>query len=213
VKLAPDERLSDQLKADLLAVMQTGDCEGVSMVRRLWFMGRPLPVRQTLVRLWRTGSCKFSDVAVNEHPMVQGRITNVASEMAHHDSPDLDHWLEKQNRYTTAEAVSAYTQSNVSDTPDFFGTPMQRRMWLKVNFHRFPGRYGVLFFYHWLVQGAWRAGQVGLTWCRLRVLVMRLIEYKWREMELTGCMPVKRFYGPGKPDARVKQYPVATAEQ
>ena len=109
--------------------------------------------------------------------------------------------------------MSAYTQSNVSDTPDFFGTPMQRRMWLKVNFRCFPGRYGVLFFYHWLVQGAWRAGQVGLTWCRLRVLVMRLIEYKRFEMTLTGRLPTTRYYGRGKPDARVKQYPVATAEQ
>jgi mRNA interferase HigB len=29
---------------------------------------------------------------------------------------------------------------------------------------------------------------------------MRLIEYKRREIELTGCLPVKRFYGPGRPD-------------
>jgi hypothetical protein len=213
MKLDPDERLSDELKADLLAVMQNGDFEGVSMLRRLWFMERPLPVRQTLVRLWRTGSCRFTDVTVNEHPIVQGRITHVTSEIAHHDSPDLDHWLEKQNRYTTAEAVSAYTHAEVSDTPRLFGTPMQRRMWLKVNFHRFPGRYWVLFLYHWLMQGAWRAGQVGLTWCLLRVLVMRLIDYKRLEMELTGHLPVARYYGPGKPDARVKQYPVATPEQ
>ena len=210
MKLDPDERLSDALKADLLTVMQKDDCEGVDMVRRLWFMGRPLPVRQSLVRLWRTGRCTFTDVSVNEHPIVQGRIAHVANEMAHHDSPDLDHWLEKQNRYTTAEAVNSFKKAEVSDTPRLLGSALQRRMWLKVNFHRVPGRYLALFLYYLLVQGAWRAGWVGITWCRLRVLVMRLIEYKRIEMELTGRLPAKRFYGPGTPDPRVKQFPVVT---
>jgi hypothetical protein len=35
---------------------------------------------------------------------------------------------------------------------------------------------------------------------------MRLIEYKRREMEITGKMPTKRFYGAGTPDERVAQY-------
>ena len=206
MKLDPDERLSDELKADLLAVMQNGDCEGVSMLRRLWFMERPLAVRQTLVRLWRTGSCRFTNVTVNEHPIVHGRLTHVTSEMAHHDSPDLDHWLEKQNRYTTAEAVIAYNQSELAAKPRLLGNALQRRMWLKKHFYRVPGHYLALFLYHWLVQGAWRAGKAGFVWARLRVVVMRLIAYKRLEMELTGRMPVKRHYGPGQPDPRVRQY-------
>ena len=206
MKLDPDERLSDELKANLLAVMQRGDCEGVSMVRRLWFMGRPLPVRQSLVRLWRTGSCRFTDVSVNEHPIVQGRITHLATEMAHHDSPDLDHWLEKQNRYTTAEAVIAYNGSSLADAPKLLGSALQRRMWLKKNFYRLPFRYSILFAFYWLIQGTWRAGWVGYAWARLRSDVMRLVEYKRREMEITKRLPIKRFYGAGSPDSRVKQY-------
>lgn len=206
MKLDPDERLSDELKASLSAAMQAGACDGISLMRRLWFMGRPLPVLQPLIRVWRTGQCRFTDVSVNEHPIVGGRIAHVGGDLAHHDSPDLDHWLEKQNRYTTAEAVIAYNRSALADTPRLLGTTLQRRMWLKKNFRHLPGRYGALFFYHWLVQGTWRAGSVGVTWCRLRVLVMRLIEYKRREMALTGRMPVKRHYGPGKPDGRVAQF-------
>jgi hypothetical protein len=206
MKLDPDERLSDELKLNLLNAMKESAHEGLSLNRRLWFMARPLPVLQSLVRVWRTGRCRFTDVAVNEHPIVEGRIVHVAGEMAHHDSPDLDHWLEKQNRYTTAEAVSAYSQSPLSDTPRLMGTAFQRRMWLKKNFNRLPFRYFLLFLYHWLWQGAWCAGWVGYAWSRLRADVMRLIEYKRREMELTGRLPVKRVYGPGQPDARVRQY-------
>jgi hypothetical protein len=206
MKLDPDERLSDELKINLLKAMQQSAVEGLSLNRRLWFMARPLPVLQSLVRVWRTGCCRFTDVAVNEHPIVEGRVKLVAGEMPHHDSPDLDHWLEKQNRYTTAEAIIAYNQSPLADTPRLLGTAFQRRMWLKKNFSRFPFRFFSFFLYCWIWQGAWRAGWVGYAWSRLRSDVMRLIEYKRREIENVGRLPAKRYYGPGKPDARVRQY-------
>jgi hypothetical protein len=57
-----------------------------------------------------------------------------------------------------------------------------------------------------LWQSAWRAGWVGYAWARLRADVMRLIEYKRREFGITGRLPVKRYYGPGRPDGRVQQF-------
>jgi glycosyltransferase involved in cell wall biosynthesis len=206
MKLDPDERLSDELKGSLLAAMQRGEGDGISLDRRLWFMGRPLSVRQRLVRVWRTGHCTFTDVAVNEYPVIKGRIVHAAGDLEHHDSPDLDHWLEKQNRYTTAEAIIAYTNSPLADTPRLLGTPLQRRMWVKKHFCRIPFRYALLFLYHWLWQGAWRAGWPGYAWARLRSDVMRMIEYKHREMALAGRVPVKRAYGPGQPDPRLPQF-------
>jgi hypothetical protein len=142
----------------------------------------------------------------NEHAKVDGRIGDLDGDIEHHDSPDLDHWLEKQNRYTTAEAIVVYTKSPLADLPLFMGTKFQRRMWLKKNFYRLPLRYTLIFFYHYLWQGAWRAGWPGYAWARLRSDVMRFIEYKRREMEITGRLPLKHFYGPGNPDSRVTQY-------
>lgn len=206
MKLDPDEQLTDELKANLLAAMQANKADGFSLTRRLCFMGRPLPVRQTLVRMWRTGNCRFTDIDVNEHPLVTGRIAPVQSEMDHHDSPDLEHWLEKQNRYTTTEALIAYHQLPFAGMPRLLGTAFQRRMWLKKHFHLLPGRYSLLFLYCWLWLGAWRAGWVGYAWAWLRADVMRLRDYKRREMEITGRLPVKRYYGPGQPDVRVRQF-------
>lgn len=206
MKLDPDERLSDELKLSLAEAMRADGCDGMTLDRRLWFMGRPLPVRQTILRAWRTGICRFTDIAVNEHPLVEGKIVKVKGEMPHHDSPDLDHWLEKQNRYTTAEAVIVYGDSALEVRPDFLGSPVQRRSWIKANFHRFPGRYAALFVYYLLVGGAWRAGWVGLAWARLRADVMRFIDYKRREIEITGRMPTRRHYGAGVPDERVRHY-------
>lgn len=206
MKLDPDERLTDELKSEMSAVIDRASSDAFTLNIRLFFMGRPLPVRLNLLRLWRTGRAQFSDVFANEHAKVDGSIGNLTADIEHHDSPDLDHWLEKQNRYTTAEAIIAYNKSSLADTPRLLGTALQRRMWLKKHFHRLPGRYFLLFLYHWLWQGAWRAGWVGYAWARLRSDVMRLIEYKRREIELTGRIPAKRFYGPGKPDDSVRQY-------
>jgi hypothetical protein len=206
MKMDPDEQLSDELKANLIDATRREGVAGLSMNRVLWFMGRPLPIRQTILRLWPTGRCRFTDILVNEHPLVDGSVVHVAGDMAHHDSPDLDHWLEKQNRYTTAEAIIAYQGSDLADSPKLFGNAFQRRMWLKKHFNRIPLRFTLLFLYLWLWQSAWRAGWVGYAWARLRTDVMRLIEYKRREMEITGRLPAKRVYGSGQPDSRVRQY-------
>jgi hypothetical protein len=133
-------------------------------------------------------------------------VNRVEGEFAHHDSPDLDHWLEKQNRYTTAEAISAFLQSPMAVNPRLRGTHLQRRMWIKRYFQRIPLRYVLLFLYNWLWLGAWQAGWVGFSWARLRSDVMRYRGYKLREIELTGRVPTKRVYGSGQPDPRVPQF-------
>ncbi len=206
MKLDPDERLSDQLKQAIQEVTRRNDSDAFVLNIRLMFMGKHLPIRLSLLRLWKTGTASMSDVLVNEHIKLKGKISKISGDIEHHDSPDLDHWLEKQNRYSTAEAIIAYSKSALADTPRLFGTGLQRRMWMKMNFKHLPFRYFLFFLYCWLWLGTWRAGWVGYAWARLRSDVMRLIEYKRREIELTGHLPARRFYGPGKQDARVRQY-------
>ena len=205
MKLDPDETITDELKKQIETTIKNGNCDGIEVCRRLFFMQSPLPVRQFLVRVWKTGKCKFTDVTVNEHPLVAGNITRLYGEINHYDSPDLDHWLEKQNRYTTAEALISYNGLNLAEAPKLFGNSLQRRMWLKKNFYRLPFRYMIFFLYNLLVIGAWRAGWVGWTWASLRCDVMRYCELKLREMKLTGRTPAKRTYGAGAPDPRVPQ--------
>ncbi len=206
MKLDPDERLSDTLKAAISDALAREEYDGYSVTRRLWFMGSPLPIYQSLVRLWRTGKCRFTDVAVNEHPVVSGQTAALDGFLEHLDSPDLTHWYDKQNKYTTAEALMRFRGEQFSAVPSLFGTPLQRRMWFKANFFRFPLRYPLLFLYHYLLLGAWRTGRAGYIWATLRVGVFRAIEYKWREMQVTGCEPLTVSSTPGEPDSRVEQF-------
>lgn len=206
LKLDPDERVSEELKNEILAAIDRASVNAFLINIHLFFMGRALPIRLKLLRLWKTGACEFSSVSVNEHAKVHGKIGNLTRDIEHYDSPDLDHWLEKQNRYTTAEAIIAFNKAPLAVAPNIFGSALQRRMWIKKHFYSLPFRYFIFFLYNLFWQGAWRAGWVGVTWARLRSDVMRLVEFKRREIEIIGSIPKMRFYGAGKPNSRVRQF-------
>ena len=206
MKLDPDERLSEPLKDGIVAAIERGGWDGLSCQRRLWFMGRPLPIREPILRVWKTGACRFSDVSVNEHPIVEGVIERIDADIEHHDSPDLDHWFDKQNRYATAEAINAFTRAPMAAEPRLFGGALERRMWLKQALRGLPMLHHLLFFYYWLWRGLWRAGSVGYIAARLWSEKWRNRQFKLAEMRLTGRLPIERTDGTGEPDPRVRQY-------
>lgn len=207
MKLDPDERISAELKVSIAAAIAGGHSDGLSFNRRLWFMGRALPIRQELVRVWKTGRCRFTDVAVNEHPLVDGVVTHVAGDMEHRDSPDLQHWFDKQNRYSTAEAQGKLAGA-LAVPPRLFGSGLERRMWIKKHFDSVPLRFFAVFLFYYFGKGLFRAGWVGYAWSRLRAQVYWMRYVKYREMQLTGrvayAVPMQ---GKGMPDKRVEQYP------
>jgi len=206
MKLDPDERLSDSLKQEIIDKVDSGSEESFTVPIRLYFMDKRLPSVLRLVRLWKTGVVRFSDVQANEHALSESTPATLEGEIKHMDSPSLDHWVVKQNRYTTAEAISQFENKPLAVSPMLFGNALQRRMWLKRNFWKVPGRYVILFCYHFFVLGAWRAGKVGWIWSHLRTEVYRQWEYKRFEIELTGRLPAKIPAHPGAPDNRVPFY-------
>jgi hypothetical protein len=207
MKLDPDERLTDEVKRGIERLIAGNHADGIEVCNRLWFMGRPLPKSQTLrqLRLWRTGTCHFSGVLVNEYPVISGRSVLSAGELEHHDSPNLEHWMHKQNRYTSDEAIIRFDGRQLAAAPRLMGSALERRIWLKHNFRRLPLCYVLFFLYLYLMQGAWRAGRTGLIWARLRTEVMRMVEYKEIEMRLRGRLVRCTLSGPGDPDPRVPQ--------
>jgi len=190
LKMDPDERLSDELKRQIeKAISSQKPADGYYFPRRLWFMGKPLHVQADVTRLWRTGKCRFSDVIINEHPLIDGRLERLSGIMEHFDSRDLHHWVDKQNRYSTMEAIMRCTGAALADKPKIFGTALERRMFFKKIFFRIPFRYQLQWLHEVIVRGSWRDGLVGLAWARLRIEVRRSIELKVKEMRATGNIP------------------------
>lgn len=189
-KLDPDERVTPQLVDEMRELLGGKPLHsGYVIGRRLWFMGKPLHVLAPVLRLWRTGKCRFSDVLVNEHPIVDGPVGKLKGILEHFDSPDLHHWYDKQNRYTTMEAIMRVRGDSLAAKPKFFGSPLERRMFFKKLFLKVPFRYQLQLLYELFGRGAWRDGYVGLAWARLRVGVMRMIDLKTSEMRITGVVP------------------------
>lgn len=183
-KLDPDERLTPELKNEIRTLIEgTPKHAGYEMDRRLWFMGKPLHVFSDVLRLWQTGRCRFSDVLVNEHPLINGAVGRLKGIIEHLDSPNLYHWFDKQNRYTTMEAIMRVQGHEMTVRPNFFGTPIERRMLLKSVFHNIPFRFQLLTLYYLVFKGLWRDGKVGFAWAHLRSEVMRTRELKAQEMK------------------------------
>jgi hypothetical protein len=147
--------------------------------------------------------CTFSEVSVNEHPMVNGKVKFVSGDMDHLDSPDLDHWIQKQNKYSSAEAIASFSAPELSVKPSLLGNSLERRMWFKHHFYSVPARYKLLFLYFFVYRGLWRGGLVGYHCARLWTEVYRWKELKILEIKITGHMPKQKLHGPGQPDPRV----------
>ncbi|MCB9644869.1 MAG: glycosyltransferase family 2 protein [Myxococcales bacterium] len=190
MKLDPDERLTDALIQEIQEVeRQDGPHTGYAMDRRLWFMGKPLHNKNEVLRLWKTGTCTFSDVLVNEYPHVKGSVGKFKGLMEHLDSPDLNRWFEKQNRYTTMEAIMKVRGDKLAAEPKLFGNPLERRMFLKTIFYKLPLRYQLLWAFEFMRSKAFLDGAVGRAWTHLRVENLRNVEFKVQELHNLGTPP------------------------
>ena len=203
-KLDPDERLTPELKNEIRDLMENGpDCCGYEMDRRLWFMGKPLHVLSPVLRLWKTGTCRFSDVIVNEHPLIDGPVGKLKNILEHLDSPDLHHWWDKQNRYTTMEAIMKVRGDALAVKPKLFGSSLERRMFLKKYIFGIPFYVHFKWFYEVFVHGAILDGRTGLTWVRLRIGLSKMLMLKIKEMRMTGRIPELPTAACGDYDPRV----------
>lgn len=191
MKMDPDERLSESLKQNISELCaEKNDIAGMEFDRVLWFMGKRIPSwRDRVLRVWRTGSCRFTDVAVNEYPIVDGRVCFIQGLMEHLDSRDLHQWVEKQNKYTTAEALRRLRGDPMAVSPKLFGSRLERRMWIKKLFFRLPFRYGMMFCHLYFGKRLFLLGRTGFECALLRMWSRRLIEQKMLEAQTTGRMP------------------------
>lgn len=184
MKMDPDERLRPELKSEILASINSSGCNvGFEFDRVLWFMGKPMRGwKDRVARIWRTGRCRFTDVSVNEHPIIDGPIKRLHGQMDHLDSKDLQQWIDKQNKYTTQGAIAKYTNAKLSAAPKFWGTRLERRMWFKRVFFKLPFRYSMMFIQLYIGKALWLEGRTGIHCALLRVWARRLVEEKVMEM-------------------------------
>lgn len=187
--MAQDERFSDSLVRAMRRLFETpiqDDIDGFTVKWRLWFMGKPLHAMTDNLRLMRTGRGDVTQVACNEHTVVEGRVERLEGILEHKDTLTLFEWYEKQNLWTTREAIGRIQDNSEHERSRLFGTKLQRKMFFKRLVRKSVVAAPVFFLYYYFGYGAWRDGRVGATWAALRVWVHRVTSLKEREMRLYG---------------------------
>ena len=108
--LDADEEVTPELAAEIIALIQNPELKGIWIRSRLVFLGRVFRFgresRVRVLRIFRRSAGDFDRAAVHEKVLLQsGARTVTTRHHIHHFSyPDLAHYFQKMNRYTTLGA-------------------------------------------------------------------------------------------------------------
>lgn len=176
MRLDADEVVSPELAAQITAALPGlgPEVEGVTMGRRMAFMGRPIrhggvfPVK--VLRIFRHGRGRCEDRWMDEHIKVSGKVVDLPGEMLDDNLNSLTWWTEKHNSYASREVVDLLNLEYgfmPHDTVAGFGKGQAGvKRWLKEQVYaRLPGglRASAYFIYRYLLRGGFLDGREGLA--------------------------------------------------
>jgi glycosyltransferase involved in cell wall biosynthesis len=199
-----DERVTPELAEEIARRMKDPEgCDGFYVNRRLMFLGRWIRhagwYPSWNMRLFRRNSGRFErprvedipntgDVEVHEHVVLQGKAAYLEHDLVHHDLKNISHFVDRHNRYSTWEAVvyDSLRQGGGTDGigASLFGTPVQRKRWIKRFWVKLPGRPLLRFLWMYILKRGFLDGRPGLIFCLLMSFHEAVIGAKLYERRL-----------------------------
>lgn len=201
-----DERVRPELKAEIRAVLAASEqADGYYINRRLIFLGRWIKhcgwypswnLRLFKHRLGRYEKLETEDientgdVEVHEHIILKGRAEYLKHDLLHEDFKSVYHFVDRHNRYSNWDArvyanlsLGIYGSASIKASP--FGSPLERKRFIKRLWARFPARPLLRFLWMYVVRLGFLDGKSGLIFCTLMsmheaVISAKLYEYKLR---------------------------------
>ena len=129
VSLDADERVSDELRNEIMQAVARADADGYEMPRLSTFCGRPMRhsgwYPDYVLRVFRRGKARFSDDLVHERVVCEGRTARLKSPLIHHPVLRLEEALSRMDRYSTAGA----DMLEASGRKVSFATGIARGLW------------------------------------------------------------------------------------
>jgi glycosyltransferase involved in cell wall biosynthesis len=196
-----DERITPELEREIREAIRRTDVDGFYLNRRFWFLDGWINhcgyfpswnLRLFRHRLGRYEQIEIDenipsgDNEVHEHVLLNGRAEYLSSPMEHYAFPDIATFVEKHDRYSSWEAaallrVDPADKNSLRATP--FGTPLERKRWLRNLAVNIPFRPSLRFVYHYIWKQGFRDGYRGWVLCRLLASYERMIVSKEREFK------------------------------
>ncbi len=190
LRLDADEVVLPELAAALPGFIAATTATGVTVNRRIHFLGRWLrrgalyPVRT--LRLWRTGHGRCEDRWMDEHMLVDGPVAHLDADIADINLHNVGWWTDKHNRYATKLAIDELQARPDSAAGGAIGVQARSKRWLKHEVYgRLPlgGRAVALFVYRYVFRLGFLDGWQGLVFHGLNSLWYRfLVDVKIREI-------------------------------
>jgi len=147
-----DERVTPELREEILAILKnppTDDTVAYWIGRKNHFMGKAVNhsgwKNDKVIRLFKRDFCKYEDKKVHAEIIARGNVGKLNHKFYHDTYLSIDKYLEKMNRYAWWQAYD-YDKKVGKLTPYHF---IIKPFWG--------------FFKHYVIQGGFRDGVVGLT--------------------------------------------------
>lgn len=125
-----DERVSDDLRAAIRAVLPAPTFPTYRFARCNRFMGRYLRHGEGYpdwsLRLFDRRRARWSDDAVHEKVLADGPVGTLAGDLLHDSAESLDSYLQKQNRYSTLTAQIALARGKRGSAAQLLLSPLTR---------------------------------------------------------------------------------------
>lgn len=130
LSLDADERVSPQLAASLVRVLQSPSASVYRMPRRNRFMGRWLRHGEGYpdwsARLYDRNKARWSDDIVHEKLLFASTPGTLEGDLLHESAEDLGAYMDKQNRYTTLAAAALQGQGRSAGAVELVLSPLVR---------------------------------------------------------------------------------------
>lgn len=148
LKLDADERMTPELKKEILEKIKSKEFAGYHAFFQVWFLGKELrpPKKgvQGTIRLFRRGKAHFLPVKIHERVEVEGKVGILENKILHYSHRSISQAMEKFNLYSDYEAEELFEAGGRTNLFFIFLVP----------------------FYYFLKQlfswGAWRYGRYGI---------------------------------------------------
>jgi len=184
-----DEIISGEVTAELRRDFTRIIREGFGMVymrRKDYFMGRWIR-RSSGYPTWFGRLCHAPSVRVereiNEEYRCDRPATRLSGHLLHYPfAKGLSHWVDRHNRYSSAEALEKAKGGRLSVGLVFSRDPGLRRKGLKAIFMRLPLRPLISFVFLYILRLGFLDGKAGLRFAVLRCFYEFLIDLKLDEV-------------------------------
>jgi glycosyltransferase involved in cell wall biosynthesis len=203
--LDADERVTPELEREIREIFNREQrADGYYVNRKLIFLGRWIKhcgwypswnLRLFKHRLGRYEKLEAGDVEnagdveVHEHVVLEGRAEYLKNDLLHEDFKSIFHFVERHNRYSNWEArvyhnLAGGVELERSIGASLFGSPLERKRFIKRLWARAPFRPLLRFVWMYVVKRGFLDGRPGLIFCTLMTMHEAVISAKIYEQKL-----------------------------